>query len=365
MRVALLELARKPGRFAIAGVALTLLSLLLLFLGALLDGLFLNSTGAIRAHDADAVVFSSDARQSFLRSSIDAETRADVVAAVGDGEVGGLGISLLGVVIPGEAEIADGAVIGYELASSTLPEPPGPGQAYADRRLEDFGAELGQAVLVGPAEVPLELVDWVEDTNYLLQGGLWVEPGTWRSVQNRNRPDDPVGDQEFQALVVRVVEPRPDLESSIDSTVGVTESLSEDEAVFAVPGITEQERTFTAVIGVTVFVAGLVVALFFALLTIERQGLYAVLKAVGASDRILVLGVVVQAIIVAVGAFAIGLIATLAMARVLPPTVPAQFELGRGAYTLVAVVVASVLGALISLRRIIRIDPASAIGAGV
>ncbi|MGI9603840.1 MAG: ABC transporter permease [Acidimicrobiales bacterium] len=366
MRIALIELWRRPSRFAVVGVALTLLTLLLLFLGALLDGLFLNSTGAIRANDADAVVFSADARQSFLRSSIDGATRDEIAQVPGVAEVGGLGISLLGVAIPGEDEVADGAVVGYELSSSTLPEPPAAGTAHADRRLERFGAELGQTVLVGPAEVPLELVGWVDDTNYLLQAGLWVEPDTWRAVQNQNRPDAPLVEGEFQTLVVRAADPdgAAEMRVAIDDQTNTTESLSESDAVFAVPGITEQENTFTSVIGVTVFVAGLVVALFFALLTIERQGLYAVLKAVGAPSRTLVLGVIAQAVLVATGAFLIGLVITVGLARVLPPTVPAQFELDRGAYTLAAVVAASVIGALISLRRIINIDPASAIGAG-
>ncbi|MDH3704562.1 MAG: ABC transporter permease, partial [Acidimicrobiia bacterium] len=192
MRVALLELRRKPGRFAVVAVALVLLSLLLLFLGALLDGLFLNSTGAIRSVDADGIVFSADARQSFLRSSIDDATRQSIESVDGVGETGGLGISLLGVTIPGEDDVADGAVAGYELGSSSLPAPPPPGDAYADRRLEEFGAEVGQTLLIGPAEVPLRIIGWVDDTNYLLQNGLWVEPDTWRQVQNQNRPDAPV-----------------------------------------------------------------------------------------------------------------------------------------------------------------------------
>ncbi|MDH3754671.1 MAG: ABC transporter permease [Acidimicrobiia bacterium] len=366
MKIAVLELVRRPGRFVVVGGALTLLTLLLLFLGGLLDGLFLNSTGAIRANDADALVFSDDARQSFLRSTVDDDVRAEILAVDGVGEVGGLGLSLLGVAIPGEREIADGAVAGYELASGALPAPPSPGQAYADRRLEKFGARLGQTVLVGPAEVPLELIGWVEDTNYLLQNGLWVEPDTWRSVQTTNRPDAPVGAGEFQTFIVRstgTIE-TDELIARIDSATGRTETLSENDAVFAVPGITEQNATFTAVIGVTIFVTGLVVALFFALLTIERQGLYALLKAIGGSSRTLVAGVVVQSLAVALGAYLLGALLTAGLAQILPPSVPAQFELGRAAITLVAVTAAAVAGGLISFRRITRIDPATAIGAG-
>lgn len=372
MRLAVRELIRRPGRFIVVGGALTLLVLLLLFLGALLDGLFLNSSGAIRAQGADAIVFSDDARESFLRSSIDAATRAEVEAVDGVESTGGLGLSLLGVDIsgtgdPDDDDIENGAVIGYERATDSLPEPPAAGEAYADRDLDELGADVGDTVLVGPAEVPLEIVGWVDDTNYLLQYGLWVEPDTWREVQNANRPDAVVADDEFQVLTVTATPGAdPDLvRTDIDAATGATDSLSQNEAVFAIPGIAEQNSTFAAVIGVTLFVVGLVVALFFALLTLERLGLYAVLKAVGAKTRTIVFGVIVQSVAVALGAFVIGGLLTFALAQVVPAAVPVQFEIGRAVFTAAAVVVTSILGALVSLRRIIRIDPASALGSGV
>lgn len=366
MRLALRELRRSPGRFAVVGGALTVLVLLLLFLGGLLDGLFLNSTGAIRATSSDAVVFSDDARKSLIRSTIDGDVRDEVASVDGVEEVGGLGFSLLGVQIPGESEIADGAVSGYELASEVLPEPPAPGQTYADRRLESSGAQIGDELLVGPAEVPLEIIGWVEDTNYLLQSGLWVEPGTWRSIQNANRPDATVADDEFQALVVRA-EPGVEVDTlitQIDDTTGATETVSEESAIDAIPGISEQNATFTAVIGATFFVTALVIALFFALLTLERLGIYAVLKAVGAPSRTLAAGLLTQAVAVALIAFVLGGLISLGLAAVIPPEVPLQFELSRAIFVLVGVVIAAAVGGLVSLRRIVRIDPASAIGAG-
>jgi putative ABC transport system permease protein len=367
MRLAWKELIRRPGRFVVAGGALTLLVLLLLFLGGLLDGLFLNSSGAIRAQDADAIVFSDDARQSFLRSSIDEATRAQVEAVDGVEAVGGLGLSLLGVQLPDQADIENGAVAGYDRPTATLPEPPQPGQAYADRDLQDAGAELGDSALVGPAEVPLEIVGWVQDSNYLLQYGLWVAPETWREVQNANRPDAVLVDGEFQVLTVEAAEGADpeEVRADIDRATGTTESLSQQGAVFAVPGIVEQNATFGAVIWVTLFVAGLVVALFFALLTLERLGLYAVLKAVGAPSRALVAGLVLQSVAVALGAFLIGGALTFGLAQLIPASVPVQFEVGRAVFIAVAVIVASIIGALVSLRRIIAVDPASALGSGV
>lgn len=366
MRLAARELLRRPGRFAVVGGALTVLVLLLLFLGGLLDGLYLNSTGAVRTVDADAIVFSDDARQSFLRSEIPTDVRAAVDGVDGVAETGGLGFALLGVAVPGVDDVVDGAVVGYELASAELPEPPAPGEAWADRQLADEGAAVGDEVLVGPAEVPLTIAGFVDDTNYLQQGALWVEAGTWRQVLAENRPDAVLADGSFQAVAVRIAG-GADLDAvraAIDEATGATETLSEDATIEAIPGITEQNATFTAVIGVTVFIAGLVIALFFALLTLERLGLYAVLKAIGGSSRTLVAGVVVQAVVVAAGAFALGALLTLGLLQIVPDGIPLQLEPSRAVATLVSITVAAVVGALVSLRRIVRIDPAAAIGAG-
>ena len=87
--IALRELRRNPRRFVTATIVLTLLVVLLLFLGGLLDGLYLGSTGALRAQRADVIVYSADANDSIIRSRIDAETRAEVEKTPGVTEVGG------------------------------------------------------------------------------------------------------------------------------------------------------------------------------------------------------------------------------------------------------------------------------------
>ena len=56
MRLALRELRRSKRRFAPTMVALALLVVLLLMLGGLLDGLYLGSTGALRAQKSTHVV---------------------------------------------------------------------------------------------------------------------------------------------------------------------------------------------------------------------------------------------------------------------------------------------------------------------
>jgi putative ABC transport system permease protein len=132
--------------------------------------------------------------------------------------------------------------------------------------------------------------------------------------------------------------------------------------VNSLPGITQQRSTFNAIIGTTFVVAGLVVALFFVLITLERMGMYAVFKAIGASSGQIVSQVVVQAVVVAALSFVLGALLALAVGGMIPPQVPLQLTVGRAIEVVLGLIVMATLGSALSLRRVVRIDPATAIG---
>lgn len=367
MRLAFRELRRRARRFVPTTVALTLLVVLLLALGGLLDGLFLGSTGALRAQEADLVVFADTARQSTIRSRIDPATRAEIAAVDGVAATYGFGVALVGARVSGETEIADAAVIGYQGSVAGVPDPPRPGRAYADDRLKASGVEEGDVVRLGPQAIPIRVVGFVEDTNFLLQGALWVAPSTWREVLNASRPGAAVGPGVFQAVWVDV-EPGADPDTvaqRIDATVDGTETITRDDAVLALPGIKEQRSTFNQILGVTFFVAGLVVALFFALLTLERVPMLGVLKAIGASSTQLATMLITQTLAVTVVASGLGGVVAVGLEAMVPPDVPLQLTASRAMFVAAGVLLAAFLGGAISLRRIVKVDPASSIGAGI
>ncbi|HSL74511.1 MAG TPA: ABC transporter permease [Ilumatobacteraceae bacterium] len=364
MRLALRELRRRPGRFTTATVILTLIAILLMFLGGLLDGLIASSTGAIRAQNADAIVYSDTAQASFVRSRIDPELRAVVEAVEGVSEVGGIGNVQLGARIPGNGprDLAGVALFGYELAPDGVPEAPPFGQAWADETLQADGVEEGMTIEIGPARTPIEIIGFVRDTSFNGQASLWASPDTWRDALSANRPDAQLGPGVFQGLIVRGT--GDDLPAAIDAaTEGATDSYSVDDAVAAIPGVSEQTATFNQIIGVTVAIALVVIGLFFALLTVERTSLYGVLKALGAKSSTIFAGLVAQAVVVtAIATFIAGTLVVL-LDVVLPPgSIPLLVTPGRLGLSVVLLLVAAVLGCAFSLRRVLRIDPASAIG---
>jgi putative ABC transport system permease protein len=366
MRLALREMRRKPSRFATAVALLTLIAMLLMLLGGLLDGLIQSSTGAIRAQRAELVTFSATAEESFLRSRITPQLRAQVAAVPGVAGVDGIGVTQLGARVPGNGprELVDVALFGYERAPAGVPSPPPLGQAFADRVLEDEGVEQGDTLALGPARSPVRVAGFVDDVSYSGAGSLWASPQTWREVQNANRPGAAVGAGVFQALLLRTDGDASAVAQRIDRATGdATATVSRGEAVDAIGGVRQQRSVFNQIIGVTLVIAVVVVALFFALLTVERIGLYGMLKAIGARSRTLVGGVVVQAVVVALVAAAIGSGFALLLDRALPPgTIPYLLLPSRVIISSVALVLAAVAGSAFSLRRLLRVDPASAIG---
>jgi putative ABC transport system permease protein len=366
VRLALREMLRRPGRFATAAVLLTLIAMLLMLLGGLLDGLILRSTGAIRAQRADLVVFSSTAEQSFLRSRVTPETRAQVAAVPGVTSVGGIGVTQLGARIPGNGprDLADVALFGYQEAPKGVPAPPKAGEVWADSILQDNGVKRGQTIELGPARTPVKVVGFVDDVSYSGAGSLWAAPQTWRDVQNANRPASSVAPGVFQALVVRTDRDPSSVATAIDrATGGATETVSRTEASDAIGGVKQQRSVFNQIIGVTLVIAAVVVALFFALLTVERVGLYGMLKAIGARSRTLFGGVVAQAVAVAVTAAVVGTAFAVLLDVLLPPgATPYQLLPSRVIISSVSLVLAAVVGSAFSLRRVLRVDPASAIG---
>lgn len=235
--------------------------------------------------------------------------------------------------------------------------------------LEADGVTEGMELLLGPARSPVTVIGFVSDTSFSGQGSLWGAPATWREVLGANRPDARLADGVFQALLVRGDPDADELAAAIDSITAeyhadsATASLSVADAVRAIPGVEEQEATFGQIIAVTVVIALVVIALFFALITVERTSLYGVLKALGARSSTIFAGLVVQAMVVTLVASAIAATLVVTLDLLLPPgSLPLAVTPGRIVSSVVLLLVAAGGGCSFSLRRVLRIDPASAIG---
>lgn len=362
MKLALRELRRRPGRFVGAGLILFLLGSLLLLLNGLVEGLNANTDGIIRAQNAQLVVFSSTAQKSVPQSVISASTIATIEAVPGVRAAGRFGLTQLGARLPdtGPRDLIDVTVAGYDLAFAGLPARTDPGHAWADSSLRDRDVRIGTIIQVGSARTPLQVDGFIDNSGFQTQPTLWIATDQWIALVAANKPGAALPAGATQTVVVDTATPAATA-AAIDLATGSTTTLTRAAAADAIPGI--GGGVLEQIIGLTVAIAAAVVALFFALLTGERVGLYGVLKAIGARNRSIFATVVTQSVVLAVIAAALATAVAEIFAAVVPVgTIPFKLSAERLAISVVLLLVAAILGASFSLRRILRIDPASAIG---
>jgi hemin transport system permease protein len=362
MRIAFKELIRQPRRFLSVGGALTMLVVLLVVLGGFLDGLELNQTGPYRAHEGRLLVFSDKSELLVQRSQVNAGQAAQLAAADGVAAVGALNL-VQSTTTDGQGEIVDIVLFGYDLPTDLIPPPPAGGGAVVDKALADRNdVSVGDTLLIGATAEPIVVAGIVSD---LSQGSpsVWVSSERWREIVELGNPAALRPEGVNQALVI---EPSNGagtdaLARSLAAVDGVS-VVTPNEAIDALPVVQQQSSTFQGIIGVTFVVTLLVVALFFTLITLERFDLYAVLKALGARTGNLMAGISTQALGVSLVALALGFGLSVVFVGLLPAELPVRLEATRMLQTAVGVLASALLGSLFTLRRILRIDPAQAIG---
>ncbi|MFI5040332.1 MAG: ABC transporter permease [Acidimicrobiales bacterium] len=372
MKLALAEMRRNRGRFAAIIAALVLIVFLVLVLNALADGLYYGATGAIRSSGADLYVFSKDGRRQLARSTIPASEAAKVAAVPGVAEVGEVG-TLQGTG-HGPTGTLDLALIGYtpgkpggpsHATSGRLPRPDEPLAAAADVSLKDKSIRIGDEITFSGSSQPLTIVGFTSDSRYELQPTLWTTIDTWRTVRNEARPEFQGKQDDIQALAVKLSKGASPTQTAaaIDAALGGgTETVSRATAVLSLPGVKQQRSTFNQIIYTTFIVAAIVIALFFALITLEKRTQLAILKAIGASSRYLASGILVQSVLICLVGLGIGILLSRVLALLLPSSVPVTFRAATAVTIAVATIVTGALGAAFSFRRVTRIDPASALG---
>lgn len=355
MMLALNEIRRGLGRFLSIIGALSLITFLVLTLSALSDGLFFGATGAVRSTNATAYAFSEDAKGSLIRSTLTPAQVREVQEAPGVTKASGIGVLLTAG--KGPADEYDLAIFGIDPTGAGVPTDISEGQlpsndasAAIDASLADLGVGIGDTLSVGGKSV--EVVGITRDSSYQLQPTVWTTLTTWREMRNAVRPEFTGVKDDVNAVAI---------EGSTPNIPGLT-VLSAEETGLAIPGVEQQASTLNSIIYTTLAVAALVVALFFALIVLEKRELFAALKALGTPTRKLGAGVVLQAVIASAIGVVVGAIASRALGAVVPDTVPTLFRTETLISIAIFVLVAGVVGAAFSLRRIAKIDPATAIG---
>lgn len=128
------------------------------------------------------------------------------------------------------------------------------------------------------------------------------------------------------------------------------------------PGYAAQNSTFAFMIIFLILISLIVVTIFLYILTIQKRPNLAVLRAQGIPNTYLLRNTLSETFIIMSSAIMTGAIFTLLVALFIPETVPMYFSLKLSLGVAIGILITGLIGSLIPIWIISKIDPVSVIG---
>lgn len=332
-----------PSRFVLITIIIALVSYLVYFLGALAFGLASSYTEAIDEWEADSLILTTSANRNALASMIPADEASEIAREVGE-DAAVLRLAP-GVISDDEGRenvfiMAAQGFLAPELADGRLPE--ATGEIAVDPQAGEYA--VGDTLTIPGSELDWTVTGITTGARFQASPTLFVAESAFEDAGGQPSP---------QAVVLRG-EHSPQLSSGL-------EQVTVDEFVDNLPGYRAQILTFSLMIGSLILIVSLMLGIFIYVLTLQKSAVFGIMKARGIPTSYIARSGAAQILLLTAAGVLLGLAATLATSLVLPEAVPFAINTKIYAGVTVAFFVFTLVGSLIPLRTVTRIDPVEAI----
>ena len=371
--LAMRELAFARGRFALMGAVVALISVLMVLLSGLSEGLVNDGVSGLKRLPVTSMAFQSDVQKSsaYSRSTISRDAVESWRSHPGVAEAAPFGNTLVNGRTNSGIEV-DLALFGIELGSFLDPGAArgsalsGDGQIVISPTAEDEGVRIGDTVTLEPSGLTLHVVGALQSQSTFGHVDVaYLSLRSWQQAKAGINAHDTAPPRTYREITAVAV--AADLGTTLDLTAGDqaagTTSLTMEDSFAASPGYSAEMMTLTLIKAFLYAISALVVGAFFTVVTIQRRGEIAVLRALGASSAYLVRDSLIQSFILLVVSTGIGIGVGCAFGAALATT-PMPFALAATPITVAAalLITLGMLGSASAVLRLTRIDPLVALG---
>ena len=320
MFLAMREIKAARGRFGLIAGTVALITLLVVVLTGLTNGLGKQNTSALEALDPQSVVFQDNDDPSFTTSRVDAREgttplgTGQMLLTRADGTEESVALMALpeGTALPGGETLGNGAV-----ASESL--------------------DLSEGETVTVAGVDIAVDASTADLEYSHSPVMWVPTEFWQRAM-RSDADGTV------------------LLANDDSGLSLKDSFA------GLPAYSSEQGSLKMIQGFLYAIAALVVVAFLTVWTMQRTRDLAILKAIGAPNSYLRRDAFGQsAVILAIGAAA-GTVIAVALGALAMQAVPFSLSAATALVPPLLIFLLGMIGAVIATRSITKVEPQLALG---
>lgn len=375
--LAVKEVLRNKGRFALVGLVIALITLLVLFIAALGEGLGNGNRQYISKLDAQLVVFLEKSDFIIAASRLDPATVRAVRRVEGVADAGAIytasteinapldkpqRVSLLGVEPgrPGAPVVLEGRFFRSADADETVID--------ANVALRT-GLKVGDEITIRSTQgtkdqfFKLRIVGLTEGQSYFFQPTIFVSPATWERVRPKSEAERNIITPSPNIIAVRLNDPQAAeaMAALLQARINNIEVADIPTTISNIPGYSAQQGTVQTQGVFTLLIGVLVIGGFFQIQILQKVPQIGVLKAIGASNAAVGAAAVIQIIVVTAFGVGLGGLVTFLFSLFFPPTIPLQFNGNATALAVAALLLIGPLGGMVSIIYAVRIEPLKAL----
>ncbi len=377
--LALKEVLRNRGRFLLVSMVIALITLLVLFIAALGEGLANGNRQYVANLDAQLVVFLDKSDYNISASRLDSSTARTLRRVDGVSDAGPiytsnteivsleepLKVSLLGVEAgrPGMPALIEGREFrGGEAREVVIDRGV---SLRSNIKIGDL-IEIRSTQGVDDEFFTLEVVGVVDGQSYFFQPTIFVPPATWEKIRPQSEADLNSDTPYPNIIAVRLINPDQIdvMKTRLVDEVSKIEVADINTTINNIPGYSAQQGTVQTQGFFTLLIGVLVIGGFFQIQILQKVPQIGVLKAIGSSNGVVGWAAVIQIVVVTAMGVGIGGVLTYLFSLGLPPTIPFVFNGVRSLAAIILLLSIGPLGGLVSIIYAVRIEPLKALRLG-
>ncbi|MBP2058167.1 putative ABC transport system permease protein [Lactobacillus colini] len=221
-------------------------------------------------------------------------------------------------------------------------------EVVVDKSFANKGYKVGDKISLNGEKTKYKIAGFVNNAKINIAPIVYGELSTWKKI----RPLAP------NAVASGIISQNSNFKLKSDDV----KTYKVKAFIKKLPGYTAQNLTFALMIGFLFVISLIIIAVFLYILTMQKMPNYSVLRAQGIPTKTLVGATISQSLILTFVGSVLALIVMLIMVQVMPSAVPIEFAPWIMASGLIGMIITGVIGGLIPIRSIMKVDPVKAIG---
>ncbi|MFF2755258.1 ABC transporter permease [Psychrobacillus sp. NPDC058041] len=342
MNIAWKEMKKNKAKFTILGSIIFLVSFLTFIISGLSNGLSQDNAALIKDLPDGQFYMNADANETYNLSKIDVDIQADILKKQKDAMAFSIQMGFVN-----DTEDKQHSVAFVTSTDSKLFKSVGKGEVILDRSMEDDGIKVGDILTNNQFNGEFKVTGFVDQQKYSHAPVAFINMDDYKEIYRA---------QEMQLIFI------PGTEKVQD--VSGLQSFSNKDFLNTIPSYNAEQMSLNMIVWFLVVISGMLFAIFFYMMNVQKIGLYGILKALGVKTSRLFGMMWYQMIVITVTALVLSVALSQGFATIAPEGMPFSLTLETTIQLSIIFLIIGFIGATLSGLQIKKVEPLQAIQQG-